>query len=186
VSVSTLTNIGVTKVVTYSVPAPGGYWDSTDNGAYTITVQPNQVKDTSGNAALQTAFTPITASSPAITSLGVKGVQVNGSSGNDTMRFDVDANYVYFNLNDSTLYLLPASVGPSFIINALAGDDSIVFQSGRADGVDRRRHWEQFAQRHRRNLHIECRRGRRGVSHYGECFDAGKSGVRIDAASRGG
>ena len=35
---------------TYRVPAPGGAWDSADNGTYTVSIQPGQVTDTSGNA----------------------------------------------------------------------------------------------------------------------------------------
>ena len=36
--------------VTYRLTAPGPTWDSTDNGTYTVYVQPNQVKDVYGNA----------------------------------------------------------------------------------------------------------------------------------------
>ena len=41
---------GKSATAVYSVPAPGGSWDSSDNGTYTILVVANQVKDTSGNA----------------------------------------------------------------------------------------------------------------------------------------
>lgn len=41
---------GPTRVVTYTIAAPGGSWGSEDNGAYSITVQPSQVRDTSNNA----------------------------------------------------------------------------------------------------------------------------------------
>jgi hypothetical protein len=34
---------------TYRITAPGGTWDSSDTGNYTITLQPNQVSDTKGN-----------------------------------------------------------------------------------------------------------------------------------------
>ncbi|PAX52696.1 PQQ-dependent sugar dehydrogenase [Brunnivagina elsteri] len=35
----------------YRITPPGGTWDTGDNGSYTIALQPNQVKDTSGNFA---------------------------------------------------------------------------------------------------------------------------------------
>ncbi len=35
--------------VTYEITAPGGTWDAGDNGVYTVSVEPNQVSDTSGN-----------------------------------------------------------------------------------------------------------------------------------------
>jgi hypothetical protein len=40
---------GTPRVATYSVAAPGGSFDPTDNGSYTLMVEPNQVADTSGN-----------------------------------------------------------------------------------------------------------------------------------------
>ena len=40
---------GTPRSVTYNVMAPGGSWDPTDNGQYTVSVVPNQVLDTSGN-----------------------------------------------------------------------------------------------------------------------------------------
>jgi uncharacterized protein YkwD len=47
--------VSVTKTsdsaaVTYEVKGPGGGWNATDNGQYTITLRPNQVHDTKGNA----------------------------------------------------------------------------------------------------------------------------------------
>jgi len=35
---------------TYRVPAPGGSWDTSDNGVYTIRMLLNQVQDAAGNA----------------------------------------------------------------------------------------------------------------------------------------
>jgi len=40
-----------TITATYTVTAPNGSWDATDDGAYTIALNANQVLDTSGNAA---------------------------------------------------------------------------------------------------------------------------------------
>ena len=40
---------GSPLTATYSITAPGGFWDSADIGAYTITLQANQVSDSSGN-----------------------------------------------------------------------------------------------------------------------------------------
>jgi Protein of unknown function (DUF4038)/Domain of unknown function (DUF5060)/Putative collagen-binding domain of a collagenase/RTX calcium-binding nonapeptide repeat (4 copies) len=48
VSVSNGTN-GSPRTATYQINAPGSLWDGTDNGTYTITLQPNQVNDTSNN-----------------------------------------------------------------------------------------------------------------------------------------
>lgn len=44
---------GSPMVATYSFPAPGGTWDSSDNGSYFITLLGDEVADVSGNAASQ-------------------------------------------------------------------------------------------------------------------------------------
>jgi CSLREA domain-containing protein len=41
---------GAPRTATYRIAAPGGTWNAADNGAYTVTVEPNQVRDTAGNA----------------------------------------------------------------------------------------------------------------------------------------
>lgn len=62
---------GKSRLVNYIIKGPGGSWDSADNGVYTITLQPKQVSDTSGNSAATaklgafTAIIPKATSSPA-------------------------------------------------------------------------------------------------------------------------
>ncbi|MCU0526731.1 MAG: hypothetical protein MUF72_18130 [Elainella sp. Prado103] len=43
---------GNLRSVTYRITAPGGSWDSADNGNYSIALQANQIRDTSGNIAM--------------------------------------------------------------------------------------------------------------------------------------
>jgi uncharacterized repeat protein (TIGR01451 family) len=42
---------GTPRTATYSITAPGGSWDSADNGTYTLALEANQVRDTAGNPA---------------------------------------------------------------------------------------------------------------------------------------
>jgi glucose/arabinose dehydrogenase len=42
---------GAPRTATYSITAPSGVWDATDNGFYSIRLETNQVRDTSGNFA---------------------------------------------------------------------------------------------------------------------------------------
>ena len=44
---------GSPRTATYRISAPGGTWDSTDNGSYSLSMRPNQVTDTSGNSVLE-------------------------------------------------------------------------------------------------------------------------------------
>ena len=48
VSVNTNTN-GTPRTATYQIVGAGGGWDNTDNGLYTVLMEPNQVSDTSNN-----------------------------------------------------------------------------------------------------------------------------------------
>ena len=48
---STPSDDGATVAATYHVPAPGGTWDSTDAGVYTVTLRAGEVADGSGNYA---------------------------------------------------------------------------------------------------------------------------------------
>ena len=51
VGTPTISGSGTSVTVSYPVTAPGGSWDSADNGAYTVIFNSGQVKDTSGNLA---------------------------------------------------------------------------------------------------------------------------------------
>ena len=42
---------GAPRTATYRISAPGGTWDSADNGTYSVALQANQVRDTAGNFA---------------------------------------------------------------------------------------------------------------------------------------
>jgi len=45
-STSLLSGGGGIRLATYTIPAPGGAWDHTDNGTYTVTIAGGQVQDT--------------------------------------------------------------------------------------------------------------------------------------------
>ncbi|HEX3358448.1 MAG TPA: zinc-dependent metalloprotease family protein [Tepidisphaeraceae bacterium] len=52
VSVTPAPTVGAKRTATYQITTPGGSWDDLDDGAYTITLQSGQVKDTATNAAV--------------------------------------------------------------------------------------------------------------------------------------
>jgi hypothetical protein len=43
-----ITNDGTPRTASYLVSAPGGSWDTADNGSYSVTMQVGQVADTDG------------------------------------------------------------------------------------------------------------------------------------------
>ena len=60
---------------TYNITAPGGIWDSTDTGDYTITLQPNQISDIDGNfiptTTLKTLAVDLTSPTANLTALNI-------------------------------------------------------------------------------------------------------------------
>ena len=58
---------GTSATVTYRIPAPGGVVDDADAGAYTINVQPDQVKDANGNSVAAAGLGPVTVTPAAAT-----------------------------------------------------------------------------------------------------------------------
>jgi hypothetical protein len=47
---STSNDLGTVRTVRYKIPAPGGAWDSNDNGTYTVRLHGEEVFDTLANA----------------------------------------------------------------------------------------------------------------------------------------
>ncbi|MBX7105148.1 MAG: hypothetical protein K1X57_13790, partial [Gemmataceae bacterium] len=142
VSIDNNTN-GSPRVATYSINAPGGSWDVSENGIYSVTIEPNQVADTSGNfveahklGQFQVAFTL----SLVVTNNNDSGPgslrdaieQTNANAGiNDTITFDA----TYFSTPRTiTLFggeLVVADavtiVGPGAKFATLEGFDSRIF-----------------------------------------------------------
>ena len=52
VSIKPSANSGI-RTVNYRIIAPGGTWEGTDNGVYTVTMQANQVADSNGIVTLE-------------------------------------------------------------------------------------------------------------------------------------
>ena len=76
---SSASSSGSTRTATYRVPAPGGAFGAEDNGAYTVTLQPFQVADTSRNfvaAGVLGGFTVAVPQASLIAATGAGGGQV--------------------------------------------------------------------------------------------------------------
>jgi hypothetical protein len=61
---STVSPGGAFRYATYRLTAPGGSWDSLDNGTYTLTLQPSQVADLTGNVVAAGAVGTFTVHAP--------------------------------------------------------------------------------------------------------------------------
>jgi hypothetical protein len=133
VSVSDPSPMGSMRVGTYRVTAPGGTWDSFDDGTYNFLLESNQVRDMSSNAAASGALGSVVASSPRVTAAG-NTVTFNGTSSADTIRIDRDSNYIYFTLEDSGLWTVPAGLFSQLSVNSGDGDDLVEIVNGASSG----------------------------------------------------
>ena len=78
ISIDHTTN-GTPRVATYQVTAPGGMWDTPDNGSYSIKLRASQVSDVAGNFAAATTLGTLHVSLPGtITLSGRAFVDHNG------------------------------------------------------------------------------------------------------------
>lgn len=89
---------GSPRIATYQITAPGGMWDGADAGVYTVSLEANQIHDTSANAALAVTF--------------------------GSFRADLPTTYIVTNANDSGPGSLRNAILAANVTSAL---DSITF-----------------------------------------------------------
>jgi hypothetical protein len=128
VSVNNNTN-GTPRTATYKIAAPGGFWDSIDNGNYTIKLQGNQVSDAGGNFAAAATVGTFNVNVP-FAVLGPGGaLQVNGTSGNDTINLSARKGVLTAKLNTTTKTFSTKSV-KKISVRGGAGNDVITLGAG--------------------------------------------------------
>jgi len=118
VSVSALAD-GTPRTATYRITAPGGAWDASDNGTYTVSLQAGQVSDTAGNyAAAGTLGTfgvsvpPADTTAPVVTSRSPASGATDVSTATNvsaTFNEPVVASGVTFELRDASGALVQAT-----------------------------------------------------------------------------
>jgi Right handed beta helix region len=89
---------GSPRIATYQITAPGGNWDGSDAGIYSVSLEPNQVQDTSANSALAVTF--------------------------GSFRADLSTTYVVTNANDSGAGSLRNAIA---LANITSAPDTITF-----------------------------------------------------------
>jgi Ca2+-binding RTX toxin-like protein len=95
---------GSSRTATYRFTAPGGAWDASDAGVYTMALRANQVSDASGNFALARTLGTLTVDFTSSTP-----ILINGSDRADT---------------------LIAPDGRNYLLNGGAGNDTIIGGAG--------------------------------------------------------
>jgi uncharacterized protein YkwD len=115
---------GVTRSATYRVTAPGGSFDSMDNGHYTVYLQANQVRDTNGNAVPATVLGGFDVNTPLAVLSPYGNLVINGTAGNDTIDLSLSGPSLVAKVNPQTYTFAYKSV-KRISVFALGGNDSV-------------------------------------------------------------
>jgi hypothetical protein len=113
-----------TRTATYRFTAPGGFFDSLDNGPYALTLQGDQVRDTNGIAAPTARLGVFNVSVPAavLTPNGI--LLVNGTAGDDVIDLRLAGTSLIAKINSSSFSFSYKSIHRIYV-SAMAGNDSV-------------------------------------------------------------
>jgi Ca2+-binding RTX toxin-like protein len=120
---------GVTRAATYRVNAPHGTFNSMDNGHYTVSLQPNQVRDTNGNAIPAGTLGGFDVSAPLAVLSPYGNLVVNGTAGNDAMGLSLSGPSLVAKVNGQT-YTFTYKAVKRINVFALGGNDSVTVAGG--------------------------------------------------------
>jgi Ca2+-binding RTX toxin-like protein len=118
------TGTGASRTATYKFAAPGGFFDSADNGRYSVSLQAGQVSDLNGNFASSTTIGSVTVNVPpaVLTTNGV--LVVNGTPGKDTINVSVSGRTLTAKVNGGS-YTFDYTKVRRIYVSSMEGDDSI-------------------------------------------------------------
>ncbi|MGE5610423.1 MAG: hypothetical protein ACM359_14320 [Bacillota bacterium] len=126
---------GTPMNASYRINAPGGYWDSLDNGIYTVRLADDQVSDRAGNFASGRILGSFKVSSPYAV-LARKGtLVVNGTAKNDAITLTGTSGSVNVRVNKTSQVFNSASV-KKITVMGLNGNDTITLSNVIGGWVD--------------------------------------------------
>lgn len=112
----------------YRIDAPGGFWDSVDNGTYTVRVNAGQVEDVSGNRIGAVTAGTFVVNVPNVILVG-KTLVINGTKAKNTISLAKVKTNVAVTL-DGVTSSFSLKKAKTFLISGLAGNDSITVATG--------------------------------------------------------
>ncbi|MDX2213899.1 MAG: Calx-beta domain-containing protein [Oculatellaceae cyanobacterium bins.114] len=129
---------GSPRTATYQIMAGDGNWNFNENGTYTVSLQPNQVNDTSNNPALGRSlgtFQINVPSSEAPTLLRTIAVDSRGSVGTtETAEFSPDGQFIATGAGDGKIRLFRVSDG-SLVWESVYWSGSLTNKQGEIEAV---------------------------------------------------
>ena len=127
---------GKSRTVTYRISAPGNIWDSIDNGTYTVSIESNQVSDTSNHFITAKTLWTFRVNVPKAVLTADGTLIVNGSDSNNTIALSLVNGSVRATV-DGVSRSFTATAVKKINVNGLGGADNITIGAGvRGTNVD--------------------------------------------------
>lgn len=117
------------RTATYQFTPPGGFFDSADNGDYTLTLQANEVADTNGNFSPAVTLGTFNVDVPLAVLTANGTLVINGTNGNDQINAYLSGPSLIATVNDQTFTFTYSSVKRIYVA-AMAGDDNVSLAGG--------------------------------------------------------
>ncbi len=139
---------GSTRIATYRLAAPGGTWEPSDNGQYTVKMNASQVKDTAGNfraagdmGTFVVNFTPFAHMDGSLLHLDFDGTTTPLALSHASGTYSVMKGTTTLNFNGVTaisadgtslvdLLNIASGIPVPFTFNGYTGNDELTLQSG--------------------------------------------------------
>ncbi|HEY7117985.1 MAG TPA: CAP domain-containing protein [Tepidisphaeraceae bacterium] len=116
------------RSATYRFTAPGGFFDSADNGQYTVTLQPGQVADINGNFAPAVTVGTFTVNVPAAVLTANGTLVVNGTEGSDNINLSLAGGALVAKVNGVN-YTFDYKKVSRIYVSAMAGNDLVTLSN---------------------------------------------------------
>jgi hypothetical protein len=116
---------GTARTATYKFTAPGGFFDSADNGKYTATLQSNQVQDLNGNFAAANVIGSFDVNAPLAVLTANGTFVVNGTGGRDTIAVSVSPGKTLTARVNGASYAFDYTKIRRIYMSSMDGDDSV-------------------------------------------------------------
>jgi len=120
---------GATRTATYRFAAPGGFFDSADNGQYTISLAAKEVRDANGNFAAGARLGTFNVNVPLAVLTANGTLVVNGTSGNDRIDLSLTGPTLVAKVNALTFKFNYSAVKRIYVA-ALSGNDAVAIAGG--------------------------------------------------------
>jgi Ca2+-binding RTX toxin-like protein len=121
---------GASRTVTYRINAPGAFWDSVDNGTYSVAIQSNQVSNTAGTFVGARTLGTFAVNVPRAVLTADGTLVVNGTNGNNTIGLSIFNSTAVRAVSDGIIANFSRTAVKRISVFGMSGNDIITIGAG--------------------------------------------------------